>query len=139
MNLLLKWAPLGVSMRRVFAGAGLALACLLGGAQALAQNAYITNQGSNNVSVIATASNTVTATIPVGHAPGGVSLAGTVTATIPVGQGCSGGVAVTPDGSRVYVANLDDNTCCSPWQSPTPSPPPKTLTSRGFCRQAASQ
>jgi YVTN family beta-propeller protein len=97
MNLLLKWAPLGVSMRRVFAGAGLALACLLGGAQALAQNAYITNQGSNNVSVIATASNTVTATIPVGHAPGGVS--------------------VTPDGSRVYVANAGSDN----WGSRSPS------------------
>lgn len=32
-------------------------------------SAYVTNQGNNEVSVIATASNTVTATIPVGSAP----------------------------------------------------------------------
>jgi YVTN family beta-propeller protein len=41
------------------------------------------------VSVIATAANTVIATIPVGTAPTGV--------------------AVTPDGSKVYVANGDSN------------------------------
>ncbi len=33
--------------------------------------AYITNQDSNNVSVIDTATNTVTATVPVGHSPEG--------------------------------------------------------------------
>ena len=42
------------------------------------------------MSVIATATNTVTATIAVGGAPGGV--------------------AVSPDGSTVYVANQSDNT-----------------------------
>ena len=41
---------------------------------------------SSTVSVIATATNTVIATIPVGVAPIGV--------------------AVTPDGSKVYVANF---------------------------------
>ena len=46
-----------------------ALAGLLRSAQSLAQNAYITNAGSNTVSVIDTASNAVTATIPVGSAP----------------------------------------------------------------------
>ena len=57
-------------------------ACLLlGTAQSLAQNAYITNDLDNTVSVVATASNTVSATIPVGKAPFGV--------------------AVTPDGSKV--------------------------------------
>src|ERR1700751_4984019 len=61
--------------------------CLLASAQVLAQNAYITNYGSNTVSVIATASNTVIATIPVGGAPYGV--------------------AVNPDGGRVYVTNSD--------------------------------
>jgi YVTN family beta-propeller protein len=46
---------------------------------------YVANSNSNTVSVIATASNAVVATITVGaFAPG---------------------VAVTPDGSRVYVAN----------------------------------
>ena len=46
---------------------------------------YVTNGDANSVSVIATATNTVTATIPVGTDPFGV--------------------AVTPDGSKVYVAN----------------------------------
>jgi YVTN family beta-propeller protein len=59
--------------------------CLLTSAQGLAQNAYITNSADNTVSVIDTASNTVTATIPVGINPFGV--------------------AVTPDGSKVYVAS----------------------------------
>src|SRR5215471_17546506 len=67
--------------------------CGFAGAQALAQNAYITNSGvlpPGTVSVIDTTSNTVAATIPVGSAPTGV--------------------AVTPDGSRVYVTNFNDNT-----------------------------
>ena len=46
---------------------------------------YVTNNLSNTVSVINTATNTVTATIPVGANPFGVS--------------------VSPDGSKVYVAN----------------------------------
>ena len=48
------------------------------------------NEAANTVSVIATASNTVTATIPVGIFPTGV--------------------AVSPDGSTVYVANFIDET-----------------------------
>src|SRR3954469_24512261 len=63
--------------------AAFALSCLLGSAQTLAQNAYITNALDNTVSVIATATNTVIATIPVGAGPTGV--------------------AVTSDGSKVYV------------------------------------
>jgi YVTN family beta-propeller protein len=59
--------------------AALLVACLFGTAQSLAQNAYITSAGG--VFVIDTATNTVTATIPVA----GI------------------GVAVTPDGSKVYV------------------------------------
>ena len=43
--------------------------CGLASAQTLAQNAYITNAGDNTVSVIATATNTVTATIAVGGGP----------------------------------------------------------------------
>ena len=43
------------------------------------------NQGSNDVTVINTATNTVVATIPVGSQPIGP--------------------AVTPDGTRVYVTN----------------------------------
>jgi len=55
-----------------------------------AQNAYIPNRGSANVSVINTSTNTVIATIPVGGSPVGV--------------------AVSPDGSRVIVTNQDSNT-----------------------------
>jgi YVTN family beta-propeller protein len=51
------------------------------------QNAYITNVGSSTVSVIDTATNTVSATIPVGGLPNAV--------------------AVTPDGSKVYIANVN--------------------------------
>jgi YVTN family beta-propeller protein len=69
----------------------LSLACLVAPASARAQNAYITNQASNTVSVIATATNTV------------------VGSPVPVGNGPQG-VAVTPDGSKVYVANFGDNT-----------------------------
>ena len=74
---------------RLFAIAALVFCCFAG-AQALAQNAYITNLDANTVSVIDTTSNTVTATIPVGADPWGV--------------------AVTPDGSTVYVANDGDGT-----------------------------
>src|SRR5262249_15833411 len=79
---------------RFFAIAALVFCCFAG-AQALAQNAYITNLGVppdffGTVSVIDTTSNTVAATIPVGSAPFGV--------------------AVSPDGSTVYVANEFDNT-----------------------------
>jgi YVTN family beta-propeller protein len=48
---------------------------------------YVTEGGAQSVSVIATATNTVIATIPVGHGPFGV--------------------AITPDGSKVYVTNND--------------------------------
>ncbi len=51
--------------------------------------AYITNYDDNTVSVIDTATNKVTSTVPVGLGPGGV--------------------AVAPDGKKVYVANNDSN------------------------------
>ncbi|MGJ0394223.1 MAG: beta-propeller fold lactonase family protein [Methylocystis sp.] len=93
--------------------------------------AYVPNAGSNNVSVIDTATNTVLGTIPVGALPIGVAVAPdgskayianfssnnvsvintstkTVTATVPVGATPTG-VAVTPDGSKVYVANEFSN------------------------------
>jgi YVTN family beta-propeller protein len=72
------------------------LVLALGTAPSWAQNAYITNSNGltsnlGTVSVIATSTNTaVGAPITVGHQPTGV--------------------AVTPDGSKVYVANLSDNT-----------------------------
>ena len=58
---------------------------VLGSIEALAQNAYIANNDSQNVSVINTATNQVTATIPVGGSPTSV--------------------AVSPDGRKVYIAN----------------------------------
>jgi YVTN family beta-propeller protein len=69
--------------------AAFAAAWVFGSARALAQNAYITNVLDNSVSVVNTATNTVTATIPVGAVPTGV--------------------AVTPDGSKVYVTNFESN------------------------------
>src|ERR1700746_3239808 len=65
------------------------VSCFLASAQTLAQNAYITNALDNTVSVVSTATNTVTATIPVGVSPTGV--------------------AVSPDGSKVYVTNQGDD------------------------------
>src|SRR3979411_1346148 len=94
--------------------------------------AYITNNGSNNVSVIDTASNTVTATVAVGPNPTGVAVhpagprayvanqsthtvsvinpaSNTVPATVAVGIFPTG-VAVNPAGTRVYVTNQAGNT-----------------------------
>lgn len=109
--------------------AAFAISCCLASAQALAQNAYITNSSDNTVSVINTATNTVTKTIPVGvgtqpfgvavtsdgttayvtdgTSPFGVAVINTatnsVTATISVISLPPIGVAVTPDGSKAYV------------------------------------
>ena len=58
---------------RLLAIAGL-ISRFLGSVQILAQNAYITNDGSGNVSVIDTATNKVIATITVGSAPEGVAV-----------------------------------------------------------------
>jgi YVTN family beta-propeller protein len=52
--------------------------------------AYVSNLGSNTISVIATASNTVVATISDVSSPSGV--------------------AVTPDGKHAYVSNGGSNT-----------------------------
>ena len=87
-------------------------------------HAYVANTGSASVSVIDTASDAVTQTIAVGDSPSGLAVAPdgatlyvmtaageidvvdtaqqVVRATIPVGA--SGAIAVTPDGSRLYVA-----------------------------------
>jgi YVTN family beta-propeller protein len=92
--------------------------------------AYITNDGSNDVSVIDLATNAVAATIPAGSNPRGVAVSPTgtqvyvsnygtndvsvidtasksVIATIPVPSDSSSpmGIAVNPAGTRVYVAN----------------------------------
>lgn len=94
-------------------------------------NAYITNAGSNTVSVLNTSSNSVTATIPVGPNPVSVAVspsgsrayvtnagsnsvsvidtsALTVIQNVTVG-GNPVSVAITPDGSQVYVANARSN------------------------------
>ena len=52
--------------------------------------AYVANASSDTASVIDTATNTVTATVPVGDGPVGV--------------------AVTPDGARAYVTNVASGT-----------------------------
>lgn len=89
-------------------------------------SAYVTNAGSDTVSVIDTSTNAVVATIPLGDAPqrvafnqdgskayvtnsgdNTVSVIDTVlqivTATIPVGTSPSG-LDLSPDGSKMYVA-----------------------------------
>ena len=93
---------------------------------------YVTNGGSNNVSVIETANNTVVATVPVGSFPVGVGITpdgafayiansnsnnvsviettnNTVVATVPVGS-FPVGVEITPDGAFAYVTNRFGNT-----------------------------
>ena len=94
--------------------------------------AYITNHESDNVSVIDTINNTVTATVPVRSHPFGVAVSPdgkkvyvannsddnvsiidtatkNITGTVPIGIDPAGyfpfGVAVSPDGERVYVTN----------------------------------
>ena len=98
--------------------------------------AYVTNFSSNTVSVIATASNTVVATVGVGSGPVGVAItpdgafayvtnafsntvsviataSNTVVATVGVGSSPGSqpvDVAITPDGAFAYVTNFDVNT-----------------------------
>ncbi|AKB25522.1 collagen triple helix repeat domain protein [Methanosarcina sp. MTP4] len=92
---------------------------------------YITNSESNNVSVINTSTNNVTATVPVGNCPWGVAVApdgkkvyvvnhrgdnvsvidtatNKVIATVPVGS-YPWGVAISQAGTIVYVANSESN------------------------------
>jgi YVTN family beta-propeller protein len=91
------------------------------------QCAYVTNLGSNSVSVINTTAHAVTTTIAVGNNPDGIAVApggrfvyvsnflsndvsvvdttsNTVTTTIPVGTGPVG-IAASRDGTFVAVAN----------------------------------
>jgi YVTN family beta-propeller protein len=91
------------------------------------KSVWVARAQSNNVSVIATASNAVTATIEVGRNPGGVVISpdgkfvyvrnsdtvsvidtasNTVTATVAVEPSAERELAVTPDGRFVYVANF---------------------------------
>ena len=93
--------------------------------------AYITNYGSDTVSVINTATNTVTTNVPVGSWPKGVAVdpgtsayvanyasntvsvidtaTNTVTTNVPVGK-WPYGVAVNPTGTKVYVTNEGSST-----------------------------
>ena len=122
---------MSIPSRARFAALTLALALLLPAA-VNAQNAYITNSGSNTVSVIDTATNTVTGAINVGGAPFGVAVTPDGTKVFIANQGSSDisvidtatnsvvatifqnrdhrplGVAVTPDGTKVYIANTID-------------------------------
>jgi YVTN family beta-propeller protein len=93
---------------------------------------YVTNVLSNTVSVLDTADNIVSATIPVGREPRGIAFkpdgtvayvsnfrdntvsivdptTNTVTGTVTVGKGPTG-VAFAPDGTKAYVVNGRDNT-----------------------------
>jgi YVTN family beta-propeller protein len=127
-------------MKKLLSGSALLLISVitvaeLGTATAQPQTvAYVTNNGSNSVSVIDIVTNTVIATIPVGVNPAGVAISpdgtrayvanssflhntvsvidivtNTVIATIPVGQ-VPAGIAVAPDGGRTYVTNVYPNT-----------------------------
>src|SRR5215469_1900342 len=120
--------------------AAFAVVGLLGSAQTLAQNAYIPNIDDNTVSVISTATNTVTTVIhdlsfnypfPVAVTLDGrkvyvanyglnkpdysVSVIDTATNTVTAvihdpSLNMPDGIAVTPDGRKVYVANCRGNT-----------------------------
>lgn len=88
---------------------------------------YVTNVSGNSVSVIDTAKNEVTTTIPVGRSPRGIAISpdgatayvtaatddevtvvdtttNAATTTVPVGKSPQG-IAVAPDGAKVYVVN----------------------------------
>lgn len=94
--------------------------------------AYVTNSGDNTVSVIDTATNTVTDTIHTGNSPYEISASpagkkvyvanwgsstvsvidtstNNVTATVDT-RASPGGVAVSPDGTALYVTNVVNNT-----------------------------
>ncbi|WP_235283003.1 beta-propeller fold lactonase family protein [Methanosarcina sp. 1.H.T.1A.1] len=91
---------------------------------------YITNDDSDNISIIDTATNIVTATVSVGDSPFGVAVnpdgkkvyvansgsnnvsvidttTNNVTATINVGKSPKG-IAVSPDGTKIYVVNSEN-------------------------------
>ncbi len=117
---------------RIVIGITLFTLVLLAGSAGAAPYAYITNGQSNTVSVIDTATNTITATVPVGTVPVGVAVnpagtkvyvansgsrdvsvidtaTNTVTATVLVGND-PWGVAVNPAGTKVFVANQGSDT-----------------------------
>ena len=62
---------------------------------------YLTNQGDNTISLVNTSTNTVVATVPVGHQSPCLA----VSASVPAPT-----VAVTPSGAFAYITNCGDNT-----------------------------
>jgi len=130
MNRLAARAPRARAPLTPLVGALLWLLMVVAPMALAAPIAYIANYGSNDVSVLDTATGTVTATVPVGRNPYGVSVnsAGTrvyvsnsdqdsvsvldtatnsVIASIPVGD-LPLGVATNAAGTRLYVANTLD-------------------------------
>src|SRR5580704_3218349 len=71
-------------------------------AQSVTQKAYVPNNTDGTISVINTANNTVCT------ATSGPPCSSTATYPIPVGTGPRG-VAVTSDGSKVYIVNTTSN------------------------------
>ncbi|QUQ62481.1 YVTN family beta-propeller repeat protein [Kutzneria sp. CA-103260] len=127
----------GKGIRRLVAAgttvvlAGLGLAAPAAAAGGGGYNAYVTDSRQNQVFVIDTATNAITATVPVGVSPRGVAVTpdgsrvyvadhgsaavsvldaatNTVTSTIPV-PGAPNFVAVSPDGAKAYVSNDGTN------------------------------
>lgn len=120
---------------------------------------YVANFRSNNVSVIDTASNTITATIPVGMGPRGIvglgtniyvenfddgtismidTTTNTVTSTIDVGHSPAGMIVVGTDiyltsfqDDKVYILDTVTNTLRTTAAPTTPAPSTATTTSRG--------
>jgi YVTN family beta-propeller protein len=73
----MRFRPSAVVHQGMAAAIAATLACLAAPAATFAQNVYITNSGSDTVSVIATATNTVVGSpITVGSGPYGVALGG---------------------------------------------------------------
>jgi YVTN family beta-propeller protein len=119
------FGPSGMVCLIALLSAGMAQAAGTGGG--VATLAFITNQGSDTLSVLDVAARRVVKEIPVGKAPAGVAVSAAAgrafvtnpgdhslsvidlaslaeVARIPAGQGAVG-VAVAPDGTRVYVAD----------------------------------
>lgn len=117
---------------RTLTAALLGLLLLTAHAAQAAPFAYIAHPTSNQITVLDTATNTISATVPVGTSPFGVAVnsagtqvyvanflsntvsvidaaSNTVTATVAVGRGPRG-VAVNPAGTRVYVTDQLDDT-----------------------------
>jgi YVTN family beta-propeller protein len=92
--------------------AAFVVSCLLGSVQTFAQNAYIPNAISNDVSVIDTVTNTVIATIPVGNFAWGVGVdrAAFRASLIPSGRRASRKTTRTPPARAEHRAGLKENT-----------------------------